>query len=191
MTDAPRPTSKGAAGDSEPTFRSPAKPARGRTPPGNLPLELSSLVGRSREVSEVGRLLADNRLLTLIGPGGSGKTRLALAIARGVAPHFDNGAWLVELASLSDPDLVPQAIASVLGVRETPGAALVDSLRVRLASEDTLLVLDNCEHLVGACANLAGELLGSWPAPAGAGHEPRGARGNRRDPLSRAAALPA
>jgi predicted ATPase/DNA-binding CsgD family transcriptional regulator len=161
MTDMPQPTSKGTAHDPGPTFGSAGKPER--TPLGNLPLELSSLVGRSREVSEVGRLLADSRLLTLIGPGGSGKTRLALAVAKDVAHDFEDGAWLVELAPLSDPDLVPQAVASVLGVRETPGAALVDSLRVRLASGDTLLVLDNCEHLVGACADLAGKLLGSCP----------------------------
>jgi predicted ATPase/DNA-binding NarL/FixJ family response regulator len=160
MPDAPRQISKSTAGGSGPAF---GPPERGRTTPHNLPLELSSLVGRSLEVPEVGRLVADNRLLTLVGPGGSGKTRLALAIASGIAHDFQDGTWLVELAPLSDPDLVPQAVASVLGVRGTPGAALVDSLRVRLASEETLLILDNCEHLVGACADLARALLGSCP----------------------------
>ena len=160
MPDGPRQTSKSTADDSGPAF---GPPERGRTTPHNLPLELSSLVGRSLEVRDVGRLIADNRLLTLVGPGGSGKTRLALAIASGIAHDFQDGTWLVELAPLSDPDLVPQAVASVLGVRGTPGAALVDSLRVRLASEETLLILDNCEHLVGACADLTGALLGSCP----------------------------
>ena len=160
MPDAPRQTSKSTADDSGPAF---GPPERGRTTPHNLPLELSSLVGRSLEVRDVGRLIADNRLLTLVGPGGSGKTRLALAVASGIAHDFQDGTWLVELVPLSDPDLVPQAVASVLGVRGTPGAALVDSLRVRLASEETLLILDNCEHLVGACADLAEALLGSCP----------------------------
>ncbi len=129
----------------------------------NLPLQVSSFVGREREIARVGELLADHRLLTLTGPGGSGKTRLALAVASEVLGGFEDGVWLVELASLSDPDLVPQAVASVLGVREVPGSPLADSLCLHLGSRGVLLVLDNCEHLVGACATLAEALLHSCP----------------------------
>jgi hypothetical protein len=90
-------------------------------PSGNLPLELSSFVGREREISEIKRLLADNRLLTLTGSGGCGKTRLALAVAFEAVEDFEDGVWWVGLAPLSDPDLVPQEVASELGVREAPG----------------------------------------------------------------------
>lgn len=131
--------------------------------PNNLPLELTGLVGRKREISEVEGLLAEHRLLTLTGPGGSGKTRLALAVASALVDEYEDGVWLVELASLSDPDLVPQAVASALGVREEAGTTLLDSLRAHLKARETLLVLDNCEHLVGACADLAEALLRSCP----------------------------
>ena len=106
--------------------------------------------------------LAGARLLTLTGPGGSGKTRLALEVAAEVE-GYEDGAWFVELAPLSDPELVPQAVASVLGVREVPGTPLADSLCLHLGSREVLLVLDNCEHLVGACASLAEALLHSCP----------------------------
>src|SRR5215203_4123889 len=94
----------------------------------NLPLQLTGLVGRQREIKEVGRLLAEARLLTLTGSGGSGKTRLALAVATEVVEDYGDGAWLVELAPLSDPELVPEAVASVLGVREAPGSPLLGTL---------------------------------------------------------------
>jgi predicted ATPase/DNA-binding CsgD family transcriptional regulator len=136
--------------------------ADGRTP-GNLPLQLTSFVGRGREMAEVERLLDGHRLLTLTGPGGSGKTRLALEVAAGVVEDFRDGAWVVELAPLRDPDLVPGAVAMVLGVRETPGVPLVDSICVHLRSRRLLLVLDNCEHLVQASADLASSLLHSCP----------------------------
>jgi non-specific serine/threonine protein kinase len=120
-------------------------------------------VGREREVAEVKDRLTDTRLLTLTGSGGCGKTRLALAVASELADGFEGGAWWVALASLSDPDLVPQAVASALGVRETPGRSLTEVLRERLETEDLLLVLDNCEHLIGACATLADTLLRACP----------------------------
>ena len=129
----------------------------------NLPLPLTGLVGREREITEVKERLDDHRLLTLTGSGGSGKTRLALAVALEVVEGYGDGVWLVELASLSDPELVPQAVASVVGVREAPGTPLVDSLCFHLGSREVLLVLDNCEHLVGACASLAEPLLHSCP----------------------------
>jgi non-specific serine/threonine protein kinase len=131
--------------------------------PHNLPLELSSFVGRKQEIAEVEVMLSEHRLLTLTGPGGSGKTRLALAVASDVARDFGDGVWLVDLAPLSDPGLVPQALASVLGVREAPGRELTQTLSDHLLPRTMVLVLDNCEHLIGACASLAEALLHSCP----------------------------
>jgi predicted ATPase len=145
MQDTPDP-SQDVAEDSAPVVEIPR-------PANNLPLQLTSFVGRERETEQARGLLEEYRLLTLSGPGGSGKTRLALAIASEVAQDFEDGAWLVELASLSDPDLVPQAVASVLGVRGLPGGTLLDSLCLHLEPREVLLVLDNCEHLVDACAS--------------------------------------
>ncbi len=102
--------------ESKPTPRTPERP------PHNLPLELSSFVGREKELSEVKRLLENNRLLTLTGSGGCGKTRLALAAASELVEGFEDGVWMVELAPLADPSLVAQAVGSTLGVREQPGA---------------------------------------------------------------------
>jgi non-specific serine/threonine protein kinase len=130
-----------------------------KDPPDNLPLELSSFVGRERELAEVKRLLEKTRLLTLTGSGGCGKTRLALAAASELVEGFEDGVWMVELAPLADPTLVPQAVASTLGVSEQPGRSLIDTLSDYLASKKVLLVLDNCEHLIEACAALAETLL--------------------------------
>jgi predicted ATPase/DNA-binding NarL/FixJ family response regulator len=129
----------------------------------NLPLELSSFVGRGKELAEVKQLLGNTRLLTLTGPGGCGKTRLALAAASELVEGFEDGVWMVDLASLSDRALVPQTIASTLGVREQPGRLLTETLSEYLASKKVLLVLDNCEHLIDACAELAEEMLHSCP----------------------------
>src|SRR5919107_1411782 len=132
-------------------------------PSHNLPLELSSFVGRERQIAEVKRLLGDYRLLTLTGPGGCGKTRLALAVAFEVMGGFEGGVWLVELAALSDPNLVVQAVASTLGVREVPGRTLTETLSNRFGSKKMLLILDNCEHLIVACAALVDTLLHACP----------------------------
>jgi predicted ATPase/DNA-binding SARP family transcriptional activator len=132
-------------------------------PLGELPRELSSFVGREHEISEVKRLLADTRLLTLTGAGGSGKTRLALAVAQDLLEVFEDGVWWVGLASLSDPNLVPQALASALGVREAPERLLTDALIEHLKPRKALIVLDNCEHLVEGCAVLADTLLRACP----------------------------
>jgi predicted ATPase/DNA-binding CsgD family transcriptional regulator len=132
-------------------------------PTDNLPLALTSFVGREREMVEIEDLLVESRLLTLTGPGGSGKTRLALAMASELAGRFEGGVWLVQLAPLSDPNLVPQAVASVLGVRETPGTPLAETLVDYLKPRNVLLVLDNCEHLIGACASFAEALLRRCP----------------------------
>jgi predicted ATPase len=130
---------------------------------GELPRELSSFIGREHEISEVKRLLGDTRLLTLTGPGGSGKTRLALAVTQDLLEEFENGVWWVGLASLSDPKLVPEALASALGVREVPDRSLTYVLVEHLKPRKTLLVLDNCEHLVEGCAELADTLLRACP----------------------------
>jgi hypothetical protein len=128
-------------------------------PPHNLPSALSSFVGRKKELAEVRRLLEDTRLLTLTGAGGCGKTRLALAAAAELVATFADGVWLVDLAPLAEPSLVPQAVASTLGLREQPGRSLTKTLSDNLASKRVLLVLDNCEHLIEACAELAESLL--------------------------------
>jgi predicted ATPase len=134
----------------------------GLPPQDNLPLQLSSFVGREREVAALEELLtAEARLLTLSGPGGSGKTRLALAVASRLASRFGDGVWWVELAPVSDPALVPQAVAQAMMIREEPGRSLIIALD--LASTDLLLVLDNCEHLVQGCASLADTLLHACP----------------------------
>ena len=135
----------------------------GTSPRHNLPAPLTSFIGREREVTEVGRLLATTRLLALTGTGGCGKTRLALEVARGSIPGYADGVWLVELAGLSDPRLVPRAVSGVLGVAEDAERPLVDTLSDALRSKRMLLVLDNCEHLLDACAHLAQTLLRSCP----------------------------
>ena len=131
--------------------------------PDNLPASLTSFVGRRRELAEVARLLGECRLLTLTGEGGCGKSRLALETVRVVLKRFAHGAWIVELAALSDATLVPQAVARVLEVPEQPHIPMTATLGRTLRSKAILLILDNCEHLLGACAQLAGVLLRECP----------------------------
>jgi hypothetical protein len=129
-------------------------------PTDNLPLALTSFVGREREISGLESLLANGtRLLTLTGPGGSGKTRLASAVALEIVEDFEDGVWWVELAPVSNPNLVPQAVARVLNVPETPGYPLTDAIADDLRDLEIMLILDNCEHLIGTCAKLADILL--------------------------------
>ena len=120
--------------------------------PHNLPIQLTSFIGREAEIRELSALIGRARLVTLTGVGGTGKTRLALQVAAEVLDEFADGAWLVELAPLSDPALVAQTIASALNVHEQPGRSFVDVLKDYLASKNLLLVLDNCEHLIDECA---------------------------------------
>ena len=131
--------------------------------PNNLPQQVTSFVGREKESAEVRALLDKTRLLTLTGPGGAGKSRLSLQVAADLLTGEGDGVWLVELAALSDPALVPQAVADVLGVREEAGRPLIRSLVDALKAKRILLVLDNCEHLVFACASLAADLLRACP----------------------------
>ncbi len=131
--------------------------------PNNLPAQLTSFVGRAKELSEVKRMLSATRLLTLTGTGGAGKTRLALQLAKEVLPQFNDGVWLVELTSLSEPGLVAQTVASILSVRERRGQPIQATLVNRLQNKHLLLVLDNCEHLIAACASLAADLLQACP----------------------------
>jgi predicted ATPase/class 3 adenylate cyclase/Tfp pilus assembly protein PilF len=131
--------------------------------PNNLPSQVTSFVGRERDMVEVNRLLATTRLLTLVGTGGCGKTRLALQVAAGLLEQYPDGVWLVELAPLADPALAPQAVASALRLHEEPGEPLLHTLVANLKSKTALLLLDNCEHLLTACAQLAEALLRSCP----------------------------
>ena len=127
--------------------------------PNNLPLQVTSFIGRERELAEIKRLLEDTRLLTLLGMGGLGKTRLSLQIAADVLENYPDGVWFVDLAPIKDPSLVPNAAAQVLGVREEPGKTLTQTLCEHVKDHKLLLVIDNCEHLVSACASLADALL--------------------------------
>lgn len=129
----------------------------------NLPEPLTSFVGRERELAELRELLAGHRLLTLTGAGGVGKTRLALRVADAVLDHYGDGAGLVELAALGDPRLVPQTVTTVLGLKEQPGKGLTETLTEYLQARHLLLVLDNAEHLLAACAQLAEAVLRRCP----------------------------
>jgi non-specific serine/threonine protein kinase len=136
-----------------------AVPERFNTSPGNLPLQLNRFIGREREITAVRGLFATTRLLSLTGAGGSGKTRLAVQVATELQEEFADGVWWVELAALSDPLLVPQAVASVAGVPERPGHTVAEALAEALRPRQLLLVLDNCEHLLSAIARLVETLL--------------------------------
>src|SRR5690348_13245785 len=125
----------------------------------NLPTQLNSFIGREQAIAELKSLLSTTRFLTLTGAGGSGKTRLALQVSTDLLSEFEHGAWWVELASLADPVLLPQQVASSLGLSEQPGRSLLDTLSDTLQTRKLLLVLDNCEHLIAACAHVVETLL--------------------------------
>src|SRR5215471_11876474 len=127
--------------------------------PGNVPVELTSLVGRARELAEVKRLLAAARVVTLTGPGGIGKNRLALRVAHQLGRFFPDGVWLTELAGLDGPDLVPYALARSMGVYDRPDHGIQDTLVAHLRDRRVLLILDNCEHLLPACRELVTSLV--------------------------------
>ena len=131
--------------------------------PNNLPLQLTSFVGREREVRDIRIVFADTRLLTLIGSGGCGKTRLALQVAADLVDEYPDGVWWVELAPVTDHGLVAGAAAIALRVKEVSGQPLVDTLVHHLRERRTLVVMDNCEHLIGACASLVDTLVRACP----------------------------
>ncbi len=129
----------------------------------NLPEFVSSFVGREAEMAEVRNLVADNRLVTLTGAGGAGKTRLALQVAAELLDGSGDGVWMVELASVTDPAAVATTAASALRIAERPGQDTLDTLVAVLAGQRRLIVLDNCEHLIDACANLADSIVRRCP----------------------------
>ena len=133
--------------------------AEGRLGQENLPFELSSFVGRQTEVDRLESLLAGNRLVSVVGPGGAGKTRLALRVAHRLSGRFEDGAWLVELGQVGSPDQVDRAVADSVGVRQHPGLSLRESLAAALGRLHLLLVLDNCEHVLDDAAELTRALL--------------------------------
>jgi non-specific serine/threonine protein kinase len=128
-----------------------------------LPLQLTRFIGREKAVDEVKALVSAQRLVTLIGPGGAGKTRLSLQVAHDLLETFADGAWFVELAPINAADLIAQTVATVIGLHEEPGKSLGATLADRLRAREALLLLDNCEHLVQAVAHFAEELLRSCP----------------------------
>jgi predicted ATPase/class 3 adenylate cyclase len=129
----------------------------------NLPIQLTSFIGRTREIAEVKRLLCTARLVTLTGAGGAGKTRLALQAVADMVESYRDGVWLAEFAPIADPALVPKTVASALNVPEQPGRDLTETLVDALRLKAPLLLLDNCEHLLAACRDLAAALLRKCP----------------------------
>ena len=154
----------GLAGPQRALFES---AARGRDPlitrPNNLPAQVATFIGRDRELSEIRVLVESSRLVTLAGAGGSGKTRLSLQAAAGLLEGFGDGVWLVELAAVLDEDAVVPAISRALGLAGRSGPPVLETLLDALAPQDALIVLDNCEHLIGGCAKAAEAIVRRCP----------------------------
>jgi predicted ATPase/class 3 adenylate cyclase/DNA-binding CsgD family transcriptional regulator len=129
----------------------------------NLPVQLTSFVGRGAQMTDVEKLLADNRLVTLTGAGGAGKTRLGVEIAARIGAEFREGVWYVDLAPVTHPAVVPVGVARALGLPDQPGRSTLDTLRRFVRDRQMLVVLDNCEHLLDASAELVVALLGAAP----------------------------
>ncbi|MBI5565384.1 MAG: tetratricopeptide repeat protein, partial [Chloroflexi bacterium] len=132
---------------------------RHNLPRHNLPLQLTHFIGRERELIDLKQAVLTQRLVTLLGPGGAGKTRLSLQAANELLDTFEDGVWLIELAPLRDAALIAQTVAETLNIREEPGRPLMTTLFDRLRTRHTLLILDNCEHLIEASAQFANALL--------------------------------
>ena len=131
--------------------------------PNNLPAQLTSFIGREKEISEVKQELSSHRLVTLTGSGGTGKTRLSLQVATELLDQFPEGIWFVELAPLSEPEIIPQAILSTIGINEQAGKPAIELLKEYLRERRSLIVLDNCEHLIDASARVTDMLLNAAP----------------------------
>jgi predicted ATPase/class 3 adenylate cyclase len=142
-----------------PPLRSLGNPAL----PNNLPAQLATFIGRDRELAEVRALVKTSRLVTLTGPGGSGKTRLGLQLAAGLLGGSGDGVWLADLAVLTDEDAVAAVISQALGIAAQPGRPVLETLLDALALQETLIVLDNCEHLIGGCAKTADAIVRRCP----------------------------
>ena len=127
--------------------------------PNNLPTQLTTFIGREKEIAELKQELDENRLITLTGSGGTGKTRLSLQVAADLLEKFEHGVWFVELAPLTDPELIPQTILSTIGISEQQGKTPIEILKEYLLEKSTLIVLDNCEHLIEASAQVVNTLL--------------------------------
>ena len=149
--------------------------------PGNLPVQLTSFVGRDDDVAEVAKALSESRLVTLTGVGGVGKTRLALQVAADVLPQFADGAWLCELAATNDADLLAQVVVAALAVQSRPGRSLAESVCDFLSGKQALIVLDNCEHLLDEAAEMAEAILRAAPGVRvlATSREPLGVPGER------------
>jgi predicted ATPase/class 3 adenylate cyclase len=131
--------------------------------PNNLPVHLTSFIGREDQIAEVKQDLNEHRLVTLTGSGGTGKTRLSLQVAADLLDQFSHGVWFVELAPLADPDLIPQAILSAMGVKDQSGKEPLELLKTYLQEKKSLIVLDNCEHVISASAQVVDALLRAAP----------------------------
>ncbi|MGE5375943.1 MAG: adenylate/guanylate cyclase domain-containing protein, partial [Bacteroidota bacterium] len=132
--------------------------------PNNLPMQLTSFIGREREILQVKQELNGHRLVTLTGAGGTGKTRLSLQVAADLLDQFPDGIWFVELALLTDPDMIPSTILSTIGINEQAGRPPIELLKEYLRGKTSLIVLDNCEHLIDASAKVTNILLNAAPA---------------------------
>ncbi len=131
--------------------------------PNNLPIQLTTFIGRENEIAEIKQALELHRLVTLTGSGGTGKTRLSLQVAADLLEKFDHGVWFVELAPLTDPELIPQTILSAIGIQEQQGKLPIEALKEYLHEKKTLILLDNCEHLIESTAKVANALLNAAP----------------------------
>ena len=127
----------------------------------NLPVSATSFVGREKEMKEVRDLLLQNRLVTLTGSGGCGKTRLSQEIAISLLEEYTDGVWFIDLAPITDPNLVAKEIIQVLKIQEESGKAIIDTLTENIKNRSQLILLDNCEHLIQVCAEIADKLLRS------------------------------
>ncbi|MGE5641916.1 MAG: ATP-binding protein, partial [Byssovorax cruenta] len=123
------------------------------------PIQMTSFIGRDNEIAEIKQALIKTRLVTLTGSGGTGKTRLSIQVATEILEHFKDGIWFIELAAITDPELVPNAVANTLGVREQSGQPIITTLIDWFRDRELLLILDNCEHMLDACARLVDQVL--------------------------------
>src|SRR5260221_5614316 len=146
-----------------PVAKGEAEAHRISTPRHNLPHQLTSFVGREQEIAQLKELVATNRLVTLTGAGGAGKTRLAIEVASRLVDAFPDGVWLVDLTALCGPEIVPQAVAQALEVKEQPTRPVLETLSDYLASKKLLLVLDNAEHLLEGCMQFVDLILRRSP----------------------------